>query len=258
MSSERDREDLLVNFIPINRDLFSHYLWEEKREYSRFEAWLYLLKEARFKKTRVVDGKYIVDVERGQVYVSLSFLADAFGWTIKRVRTLLALFEKDEMISIEHHSGTRQSIITISNYDRYNIGKRMSERETEYTPDDVDKPKALTIEIDGEQKCIDEKLSAVYKEILADETNLFYIYRNSPIKDLDALKKKHLPEFLAILTMRGDTDKGMKDVISHFANWLLEQDYKQNKEKGGSYAANTSTRYNKQPKDKPRAMAGIK
>lgn len=242
MENERDREDLLVNFIPINRDLFDHYLWVENREYSKFEAWLCLLKEARFKESKVVDNGYIVIVKRGQVYASLRFLAEAFGWTIKRVRTFLTMLESDNMITKEPHKETRQNIITITNYNKYNIAKRDSKISIESQKDELpslettipnEKNTGNTIIIDGEEKYIHEKLYSAYNEIIANEEYLYFIYRNSPIKDLDLLKTKHLPEFLSILAMRGDTDKTLREVISHFANWLLEQHDKQQKEKGG-------------------------
>ncbi len=255
MENERDREDLLVNFIPINRDLFDHYLWVENREYSKFEAWLYLLKEARFKESKVVDNGYVVIVKRGQVYASLGFLAEAFGWTIKRVRTFLTMLESDNMITKEPHKETRQNIITITNYDKYNIVKRDSKVSTESKKDETtfgtsqlpspettipsEENTGSTIIVDGEEKYIHQKLYSAYNEIIANEEYLYSIYRNSPIKDLDLLKTKHLPEFLSILTMRGDTDKPLREVVSHFANWLLEQHDKQQKEKGGKNGATT-------------------
>lgn len=124
MENERDREHLLTNFIPINRDLFDHHLWNEKREYSRFEAWLYLIKEARFEDSKVLDKGRLVEIKRGQVYVSIRFLAEAFCWSRKKVETFLKLLENDKMIEKETHKETGQNIITLSNYDKYNIDRK--------------------------------------------------------------------------------------------------------------------------------------
>lgn len=115
------KDELLTNFIPINRRLFEHHLWCEEREYSRFEAWLYLLKEARFEDTKLISKGKLVLIKRGQVYVSYRFLANAFGWTVKRVRTFLDLIESDKMIDRYTAKDTGQTIITICNYDKYNI-----------------------------------------------------------------------------------------------------------------------------------------
>ena len=112
----------LSNFIPISRDLFEHSLWAENRAFSRFEAWLYLLKEARFEDSKVLDKSTFVEVKRGQVYASLRFLAKAWGWSEKKVRLFLALLIDDSMIKKDTVKDTGQTIITLCNYDKYNSG----------------------------------------------------------------------------------------------------------------------------------------
>lgn len=111
----------LSNFIPINRDLFEHSLWVEERAFSRFEAWLYLLKEARFEDTKVLDKGQFVEVKRGQIYASYRFLANAFGWSTKKIRNFMKLLISDNMVKVETHKKTKQSLITITKYDTYNV-----------------------------------------------------------------------------------------------------------------------------------------
>lgn len=122
------KENLLSNFIPLNRELFEHYLWCEEREYSRFEAWLFLLKEARFEDTKVLDKGKLVIVKRGQIYASIRFLATAFGWSTKKVGNYIQMLETDKMIKRETVKETGQSVLTVCNYDKYNT--IVSEKET--------------------------------------------------------------------------------------------------------------------------------
>lgn len=110
----------LQNFIPISRRLFQHQLWCEERAFSRFEAWIYLLKEARFEDSKVYDGNQLVEVRRGQIYASIRFLAEAFGWSRNKTMNFIGLLQADSMIVKEIVSQTGQMRLTVCNYDRYN------------------------------------------------------------------------------------------------------------------------------------------
>lgn len=117
----------LSNFMPISRRLFKHQLWCEERAFSRFEAWIYLLKEARFEDSRVYDGARLVDVKRGQIYASVRFLAQAFGWSTKRTLNFIKLLEADGMVRREIVKEIRQMRVTICNYDVYNANGNAGE-----------------------------------------------------------------------------------------------------------------------------------
>lgn len=119
----------LTNFIPINRKLFQHHLWNEERAFSRFEAWIYLLKEARFEDTKLYDKNKVVTVKRGQLYASIRFISTAFGWSTKKTGNFLKLLEDDQMIRKETVKETGQMRLTICNYDVYN--SQLSDRKHE-------------------------------------------------------------------------------------------------------------------------------
>lgn len=114
------KKEVLANFIPISRRLFEHRLWCEEREYSRFEAWLYLIKEARFEDTKLYDGNKVIEVKRGQVYASIRFFAKAWKWSPKKVLGYFDLLINDKMIVKETVKETGQSVITICKYEEYN------------------------------------------------------------------------------------------------------------------------------------------
>lgn len=113
-------KEVLTNFIPVGRTLFEHPFWIEERVYSKFEAWIYLLKEARFEDTKLLDGNKIVKVNRGQIYASVRFISNALKWPTKRTLNFLKLLENEKMIKRETVKETGQSLITICNYDKYN------------------------------------------------------------------------------------------------------------------------------------------
>ena len=107
-------------YIPISRGLFEHRFWCEERCYSRFEAWLYLIKEAKIEDTKLYLASSVFIVKRGQLSVSLRFLAQAFGWSKNRVSSYLKLLQDDNMIEVGTSKGTAQTLITICNYEAYN------------------------------------------------------------------------------------------------------------------------------------------
>lgn len=114
-------EKQLTNFLPLSRKLFTHELWHEKRVYSKFEAWLDLLKEARFDRTetRMLIGNTIVRWGRGEIPASLRFLAERWGWSKNKADSFLKLLTNEGMISKRTAQGTAQTIITICNYEDY-------------------------------------------------------------------------------------------------------------------------------------------
>lgn len=127
-------------YIPISRRLFEHQLWCEERVFSRFEAWLDILQSARFEDTKQLIGNRLIEVRRGQMLVSLRFLAGRWQWSTKKVNAFLDLLIQDKMIIKETPKETGQTVITICNYDKYNFSTaeeetlRKREGNTKETP----------------------------------------------------------------------------------------------------------------------------
>lgn len=112
----------LSNYIPVSRKLFDHDFWDEKREFSRFEAWLDLIQTARFEdaETRKLIGNRYITWGRGELVASLRYLAERWGWSKNKVDCYLKLLISEQMITKRTAEGTAQTIITICKYDSYN------------------------------------------------------------------------------------------------------------------------------------------
>jgi hypothetical protein len=112
------------NFIPINRKLFDHEFWDEKRSFSKFEAWMDLLQSARYEKenkSECIGGKQII-YGRGQLPSSIRFLKKRWNWgSITKVERYLKLLQNKDMVVLEKGQG--QFVITICKYDFYNPTK---------------------------------------------------------------------------------------------------------------------------------------
>ena len=106
-------------WIKLHRKLFSHFLWDERRSFSRFEAWMDLIQSAAYldDNSTLIDGK-LIKWNRSQYPASLSFLSTRWRWSISKTRGFLNLLEKDGMITKSITQGI--TVITLCNYDTYN------------------------------------------------------------------------------------------------------------------------------------------
>lgn len=106
-------------FIKLPRQFFTHTLWTKARTYSECEAWIFLVKEARFEatpRTESIGGREIT-WQRGQLPASIRYLSREWQWTERSVRSLLEKLKKKGMIRIDCTQGI--SIITLCQYDLY-------------------------------------------------------------------------------------------------------------------------------------------
>ena len=107
--------------ITLARGVLDHPVVGAGQKYSTLEAWLWLLFEAAWKPRRVrtTNGRAVgtIAIERGQLSYSRSYIATAWGWSEKRVRTFLHRLEQEGMI--DRQTGHLQLVITIVNYEKY-------------------------------------------------------------------------------------------------------------------------------------------
>lgn len=106
--------------------------WNEDREFSRWEAWEYLLQAAAYADhKRVVSGR-VVEIARGETPpLAVSFLATAWGWSSKRVRVFLNLLSEMDRIRAIAGASTG-NVYLIMNYDYYqSSGAEKGEKEGE-------------------------------------------------------------------------------------------------------------------------------
>lgn len=103
-----------VGYVAIFRQIFNHWLWQEK-PFSKGQAWIDLLLLANHSDHKKPKGDKIITYHRGDVNRSILFLADRWGWDRKTVKRFLRVLEADNMIVVK---GTTQgTTITIVNYD---------------------------------------------------------------------------------------------------------------------------------------------
>ena len=102
--------------INIDRGLLNHRIFKPKK-FSKAEAWIWLLCEARWKDWREDIGGKTVTINRGQVPHSLRFMATAWGWSKGGTERFLNRLKIEAMIGTISIGG--QNVITICNYNTY-------------------------------------------------------------------------------------------------------------------------------------------
>src|SRR5690625_2227462 len=112
----------LQGWVKLHRKIQDHWIYQEKRQFSRYEAWLDLIMMANHK-----DGKTLIDgklehVKTGQMVTSIRKLCDKWDWSNTKVTNFLKLLESDGMIS--YKSDTKKTVITIDKYSTYHEGER--------------------------------------------------------------------------------------------------------------------------------------
>jgi len=119
-------------FIIVARGVHNHPIVGARKPYSDFEAWLWLLFEAAWKPRRVTvsNGRAleVIELQRGQLSHSLRFMAAAWGWSVKRVRTFLRRLEMDNQVTTQ--TGTLQTFVSVCNYDLYQTPQGREETQT--------------------------------------------------------------------------------------------------------------------------------
>lgn len=107
-------------FIPISRKIFESHEWLEVRQYSRFEAWFDLIQQARFEDGSRFIGYKEVILKRGEVAISLRFLAERWRWSNHKVDNYLSFLVKQKRIVKKTDKGTGCTVLTLCKYEQYN------------------------------------------------------------------------------------------------------------------------------------------
>lgn len=111
-----------MGWIKLDRKILEHWIWKDK-PYSKGQAWIDLLLLANHEDKAFISGTRKIEAKRGNIYKSVLFLANRWGWSRKKVMGLLMALQKDNMIT--QNSTTHGTTITIVNYEKYqNRGQR--------------------------------------------------------------------------------------------------------------------------------------
>lgn len=104
----------MEGWVSLHRKIMDHWTYQEKRTFSKFEAWIDLILHANHKDTRFPLGNELIEAKRGEVITSEIKLMERWGWSKSKTRSFLELLEKDQMIVKK--TDRKKTTITICNY----------------------------------------------------------------------------------------------------------------------------------------------
>lgn len=107
----------MSGWIKLHRKIQDHWIYQEKRKFSRYEAWIDMLMMANHKGNKFLHGNELVEVEKGQFITSEVKLMERWDWGKNKLRLYFDLLEKDGMIIKK--SDRKRTTITICNYGLY-------------------------------------------------------------------------------------------------------------------------------------------
>lgn len=228
-----------IGWIGLHRKISEHWIFPRKREFTEFEAWIYLLINASFAESKIKEGNVLHTIKRGDLLTSELKLSIAFKWNRNKVRRFLYLLENDAMIT--KNSNTKFTIITICNYDSYQDFKPAAKQRTnnKRTTDDQ-QTNTLKEGKEDKRSKEDKEASTQKKEETIVPASLKYPVVTSPagaevifsiehclevaVNDgrwvsANQTNRKELEAFNKLLEKAGTYQRNPLEWKKHFAHW---------------------------------------
>ena len=120
----------MKGWISLHRKILDNPILTRGRQYSRFEAFVYMLLKANHKDNKALIGNNLIIIKKGSFITSQKKLMKEFNWGSSRLRTFLKLLESDGMI--ETNTNTISTHITINNYKELQGLQTANELQTKH------------------------------------------------------------------------------------------------------------------------------
>ncbi len=120
-------------FIKLDRSFFDNSFWNEARVYSKAEAWLDLIQEARFEAStfHTNNGK-VIELQKGELPISRRYLEERWRWGSSRVTNFLKKLVEKGLCTINQTNGqTTLSIVKYSDLYNWQTNNQTTKQENE-------------------------------------------------------------------------------------------------------------------------------
>lgn len=157
-------------WVKIHRKIRDNWIWDNT---DYLKAWMDLIFRANYDDSRMLFDGEIKELKRGQFVTSIRKLSEAWGWSKDRTLKFLRLLEADNMIKKD--SDTKRTLITIENYEFYQVNQDTNNDGDSDTNKDTDSPQKRNKE--------EKNNTSVDKETMEKlEHNFSLIYKPYPKK----------------------------------------------------------------------------
>jgi DNA-binding transcriptional regulator YhcF (GntR family) len=212
----------MAGWIKLHRSIQEHWLYTEKRKFSKFEAWNDILLTVNYTEGKAIIKGKLIQIKRGESILSLDSWAKRWSWDKSTVRRFLNTLQKDNMIELKNETITTRLIVC--KYDTYqdernanetHMKRKRNANETHLTPIEEEEESKEEKEINNISSISDE-ISETKKNELLEENNLVKTEEEkrkkvAPKKEKEILEISN--EFLPVWTKWKEyrKDKKMKN-----------------------------------------------
>lgn len=208
----------MVGFIKLHRGWRDTDGLLPSKDFSDFEAWLWILENAAWKDGHRFNAKgEMVPIARGQMHVSIRSLQVAFGWSKTRVERFLNRLKTVAKVKLE--AGQSGTVLTVCNYEKYQGNT------------DSDKPSLGTVAGPASGQSRDTHKEG--KEGKEEKNTSVYVFEGSVIRlterDFGRWEKAYPSlDLMAVLQSRDDWLAGQDDAtrkkwFNSTSNWLASK-----------------------------------
>lgn len=158
----------MAGWIKLHRDIKNHWIYTEKRKFSKFEAWTDILLCVNHAQAKTIIKGKLITIERGESILSLDSWAHKWGWNKSAVNRFFELLKKDGMILLQNETVTTR--ITVCNYASYQDERNGNETQTKRKRNASE---TQTKSIEEEQKEQEQQKENKFKKPSIEEIALF-------------------------------------------------------------------------------------
>jgi len=207
-------------WIKLHRKIQDHWIYKEKRKFSRYEAWIDLIMMANHRQNRVfVDGE-LLTVNRGQFMTSIRTLCRRWEWSNTKVMTFLKMLTNDEMIV--YNSDTKKTLITINNYSVYH------DEEIEKTTQKHHRNITETYQKHtnkNDKECIKNVKNNKRHKFAICDMRLAELFYNKILENNPNHKKPNLDKWANDIRLIRERDERSEEQIEYLIHWSQNHDF---------------------------------
>lgn len=107
----------MKGWISLNRQIQQHWLYSEKRIFSKYEAWIDMLFMASHSEHKFIHGNNLLIQKEGEFITSELKLMGKWQWGKSKTRAFLQLLQNEKMI--DKKTDHKKTTVFILNYNKY-------------------------------------------------------------------------------------------------------------------------------------------
>ncbi|MCI9883865.1 Replication protein O [Bacillus sp. FSL K6-2869] len=211
----------MIGWIKLHRSIQDHWIYQEKRKFSKYEAWLDLLMKASHKDNKFVLGNDLHELKKGELVTSIRKLGDHWSWSNTKVSQFLDLLKSDGMI--DYKKDTKKTLITIVNYGVYHDSENEKKTQKEHEKD-TNRTQKHTIKNDKNVKNEKNINNSRHKYEPCDMENANLLYQRI-LENNSQAKKPNLEKWASDFRLIRQIDKRSDAQVKYLINWTQKDSF---------------------------------